>query len=108
MTSENSGKTNLISCGKNWKEKYHGRIQEPKSCAGGQERQKKKLSVTDGQTDRPTDRRIEWVVRVACTRLITENVGKTLEVSYAKKKKIWGVFLVKMKMYFNPRNAMTL
>ena len=56
MTSENSGKTNLISCGKNWQEKYQGRIQEPKSRAGGQEREKKKLSVADGQTDRPTDR----------------------------------------------------
>ena len=55
MTSENSGKTNLISCGKNWKEKYHGRIQEPKSCAGGQERQKKKVK-RDRWTDRPTDR----------------------------------------------------
>ena len=77
MTSENSGKTNLISCGKNWQEKYQGRIQEPKSRAGGQERQKKKAK--HGRwTDRPTDRRTEWVVRVACTRLITENVGETL------------------------------
>ena len=35
-----------------------GRIHEPKSRAGGQEQRKSKVSPTD----RPTDRRTEWVV----------------------------------------------
>ena len=42
-------------------EKKQGRIHEPKSRAGGQER-RKKLSITDRQTDGQTDRRTEWVI----------------------------------------------
>ena len=61
-------------------DKKQGRIHEPKSRAGGQER-RKKLSVTnrlksakkakcDRQTDRPTDRQTDRVGhRVACMRL---------------------------------------
>ena len=87
MTSENTGKTKLISCGKNWQEKYQGRIQEPKSRAGGQEWYSKKYTHvlfgrgknaeiacnskmlrTDRPTDRPTDRHGKFLSRVSATK----------------------------------------
>ena len=44
------------------KNKKQGRIHEPKSRAGGQERRKSKVLPTDRPTDRQTDRRTEWVI----------------------------------------------